>query len=103
MKTLVLLVCILSSAVALGQAAGASTLSSQPVVRWAPSHAEHAAQKPMAQLQTLLGDRNYTSAHGERPLWEVAPSTVEPPLGDTARLLKKQRATTKKSKVVWEN
>jgi hypothetical protein len=59
----------------------------------------------MAQEQSLLGGAGtVTIGHGELPLWEVAPK--EPPaipLGDTARLLRKQHETAKKAQFVFEN
>jgi hypothetical protein len=38
-----------------------------------------------------------------RPLWELAPVKVETPLGDSARMLKKQHANARKADIVWEN
>jgi len=56
LKIILLTVCILSTAVAFGQAAaGTNAISSQPVVYRGPSHPQQASSKPMAQQQTLLG------------------------------------------------
>jgi len=51
----------------------------------------------------LLEQTTYTSAKGERPLWEVAPEWHAIPLGDIARELKQEHATAKKAEIVWEN
>jgi hypothetical protein len=59
----------------------------------------------MAREQSLLGGSDtVTIAQGERPLWEVAPPDPHTiPLGDTARLLKKEHETVKKAQFVFEN
>jgi hypothetical protein len=57
----------------------------------------------MAPTQDLLGRFAYVYARGERPLWEVAPVSQAVPLGDVARMLRKEHATAKKADVVWEN
>jgi hypothetical protein len=68
------------------------------------THTSHAAPQQMAPKQSLLeGSGQVYIAHGERPLWEVAPP--EPPtvpLGDIARMLKKEHATAKKAQFVYE-
>jgi hypothetical protein len=53
--------------------------------------------------QNLLITSAYTYARGVRPLWEFAPASMEVPLGDMARLLKKEHASAKKSETVWVN
>lgn len=94
--------CLLSTPSAHAQMVGA-VLSSQPQVVQVPSHPEHAAQKPMAQENNLLGTSTLTIAQGERPLWEFATSVNAIPLGDIARMLRDQHANTKKAEKVWEN
>jgi hypothetical protein len=43
-------------------------------------------------------------AQGERPLSDVASSKAAPvPLGDIARMLRKEQLTAKKATTVWEN
>ena len=42
-------------------------------------------------------------AHGVRPLWEVAKPSEPVPLGDAARLLRKEHAAAKKADIVWNN
>jgi len=103
MKILSLAACIFCAAFAYGQAAGTNVISSQPQVHWAASHTEHAYGKPLASQQSLLSNGGYSSARGERPLWEVAPPRRETPLGDTARDLKKEHSTARRSKVLVEN
>lgn len=81
-----------------------SVLSGTPTPITMSSHPERATQQPLAHEQSLLQTGSYTSAHGERPLWEVAPPphpTV--PLADVARALKKEHATARKAIKVFEN
>jgi hypothetical protein len=106
MKTTVLALCFLCALAAFGQSAANGvygSLSSQPVVIEFPSHVEHASPQPMAPQQSLLISSAYIHARGERPLWEVAPATYSLPLGDAARLLRKEHAAAKKAKIIWEN
>ena len=42
-------------------------------------------------------------AHGVRPLWEVATPAYVVPLGDSARMLKKEHMSAKKAEIVWNN
>jgi hypothetical protein len=106
MKTAVLVGCFLCTTAALGQSIGGSIGSpvmSQPYQM--TYHEQHASARSMAQEQSLLdGSSGVYIAHGERPLWEVAPPELPAiPLGDTARLLKKQHETVKKAQFVFEN
>jgi hypothetical protein len=106
MKTLLFTLCLLLTTVAFGQSAG--SISNQPQVREVPSHTLHAAPQPMAREASLLVASRNVSAQGEKPLWEAVGST-EParvpdamPLGDVARLLRRQHATAQKATVVFE-
>jgi hypothetical protein len=100
MKTTVFALCLLCATAALGQSAGAPSLQSLQFA----SHPQSASPQPMAQEHSLLeGSGTVTIAHGELPLWEVAPKIHEVPLGDAARAQKKEHAKVKKAKVVWEN
>ncbi len=105
MKTLLFVLFVLCTTAALGQSTvGASVLSNQPQVLSVPSHPEHASQRSMAEAQSLLGNAGYFHALGTRPLWEVAPKPQVPmPLGDVARILRKEHETAKKANVVVEN
>jgi len=105
MKTTLLTLCVLLCATAaLGQAAsGVAILSNQPQMVQFQSNSQHASQQSMAPTQDLLGRFAYVYARGERPLWEVAPVSQAVPLGDVARMLRKEHATAKKADVVWEN
>ena len=86
MKTMFCLFCVFFACAAFGQnVAGASVLSNEPYRIMVPEHPEHASQKPMLAEQSLLQTSTFTAAHGERPLWEVAPVKEEVPLGDVAR------------------
>ena len=106
MKTLCFALCLLLTAAAFGQAAG--SLNNQPQVREIPSHTLHAASQPMGREVSLLAGSRNVSAQGEKPLWEAVGST-EParapdamPLGDVARLLRRQHATAQKATIVLE-
>jgi hypothetical protein len=57
----------------------------------------------MGQEQNLLIGSGNAQAHGVRPLWEVYVSSQAMPLGDAARLLRKEHSSAKKADVVWEN
>jgi hypothetical protein len=102
MKTAVFALCFLCATVALGQV-GASISSQVAAVNF-DSHDAVAAQHSMGfeknLLETSVGN---TWAHGERPLWEVAPVSHPTPLGDSARLLKQAHASAKKAEFVWNN
>jgi len=102
-KTTLVLFCLLCTAAAFGQAFGGA-LSTEPIIIQPVTHPQHASQLPMLQEQSLYYVSTFaTSAHGERPLWEVASFVPEPPLGDTARWLREEHANVKKAAKVWEN
>lgn len=105
MKTVFFLFCVLFASAAFAQNVGAAgnALSNQPIRIAVPDHPEHAGQTPMLMEQSLLHNSTFTSAHGERPLWEVAPVKQEVPLGDVARACKKEHNIVKKSATVVEN
>jgi hypothetical protein len=101
MKTILLLSCLLFASLTWGQAA-VSAMNGQPQPLHQTTHPEHASQASMSHEQSLLGG-SYTSAQGERPLWEVAPPSQPTPLGDLARTLKKQHESAKKATFIREN
>jgi len=104
MKTALFVLCFFSATVVFGQsAAGAGALSAEPIVIEFNSHSQHASYQAMGQEQTLFAQSSNVQAHGVRPLWEVALPSQLTPLGDSARLLKKDHATAKKAEVVWNN
>jgi hypothetical protein len=98
MKSVLLTLCVLCATAAFGQT-GAAPLQSLQFA----SHQMTAAPQGLAQEQSLFGNSSVTVAHGELPLWEVAPKTHETPLGDAAREQKKLHASDKKAKKVWDN
>jgi hypothetical protein len=101
MKTGLLVLCLLFTSTAFAQASlGSAAMSSQ--VQFAV-HDERATQLPLAQEQSLLANSSYFFAQGERPLWEVQPLSHAVPLGDVARMLKKEHETAKKAEIVWNN
>jgi len=104
MKTLILGLCFFGATAAFGQAVGgASSLSSEPTVIQFLSHPTHASWQHLARTEDLLQESTVTSAHGERPVWEVMHPAAQPPLGDTARLLRKEHETARKASLRWEN
>lgn len=104
MKTTLFALCFLCTTTALGQSGiVGQTLTSQPQVIQMYSHPEHASQQPMAREQNLLEKTGLVYDQGTRPLWEVAPVHTAVPLGDTARMLRKQRETAKKAVTVLED
>ncbi|HUJ95958.1 MAG TPA: hypothetical protein VLW84_11880 [Terriglobales bacterium] len=99
--TLLISLCLLFATAAFGQVG--SAISSQPQILELPSHPQHASQQLPAREQSLFERSSVTWAQGERPLWEVAPAIKVVPLGDIARMLKKEHATAKKAQIIWEN
>jgi len=89
---------------AFGQnAIGAGAMSNQPQIVEFPDHPQHASQRPLAHEESVLVPSGIVSAQGERPLWEVAPTVKVVPLGDVARMFKKEHESAKKAEIVWEN
>jgi len=104
MKTMLFALCFLWATAAFGQSVLAGTaLSNEPTVLQISGHPEHASRQPMGAEQNLLIPSPFVAGHGQRPLWEVAPVRYEIPLGDSARMLKKEHATVQKAQIVWEN
>ena len=104
MKITLVLFCFLCATAAFGQSSlGGSTMSSEPRMLPMPSHPARAKQQPMGERQNILVNSAVVSAHGERPLWEFAPKKHEIPLGDVARIFRKEHATAKKAVIVWDN
>jgi hypothetical protein len=102
MKTLFVF-CLLSTSAAFAQYyGGAAGISSQPQIYVAPSHPAHASYSAIAQEQSVLSSSSYSSAQGERPISDF-PQPEAISLGTAARELKKQRADSKKSRVMWVN
>ena len=103
MKTLLVMFCFLVPSAALAQV-GAGVLSNEPAVISFNSHAAHASQQGMGTGQDVMERSSPLIAQGERPLWEVAlPQATPVPLGDIARMLKKDQLAAKKATAVWEN
>lgn len=104
MKTTIFMLLFLCSAAALAQVGGGSFGSpamSDPMSM--ASHASHAGPQQLAQEQSLLeGTGQVYIAHGEVPLWEVAPKDPPAvPLGDVARAYRKQHETARKAQFVY--
>ena len=105
MKTTLLVVGLLCFAgAAFGQATvGTSGLSAEPVVYQFQSHEGHASQMDMGRHQDIMEQYSNVHAHGVRPLWEVAKPAYVVPLGDSARMLRKEHLDAKKAEIVWNN
>jgi mRNA degradation ribonuclease J1/J2 len=104
MKTTLFVLCLFFATAAFGQAsAGTGALSNEPVVIEFTSHPAHAFQQAMGQEQNLLHQSGNVQAHGVRPLWEVAMPSHVVPLGDSARMLRKEHEMVKKADITWTN
>jgi hypothetical protein len=103
MKTTFFILCFLCATAALGQSVGGAALSNEPQPIQFLSHPQHASRQPMAQEHNILDGSDYVYAQGERPLWEMAPVSHETPLGDVARILRKEHTMAKKADIVWSN
>ena len=100
MKTIWFALCFFCATAAFGQSGSAPLNSSLQF----SGHADHAGPAGMAQEQSLWeGTGSITAAQGERPVGEVVPEKYEMPLGDAARIQRKQHSADKRSQVVWEN
>ena len=101
MKTTFLILLLLTSVAAFGQA---GSISSQAVPVTFPDHPQHASIGAMACEHPLVGGASdtYTYAQGERPLWEFGPVSEPVPLGDVARAYRKEKMAAKKAEVVFE-
>jgi flagellar basal body L-ring protein FlgH len=99
MKTALFVLCLLAATAALGQSSGSAMMSSAVQM---PNHAERASQQPLAPEQNLLEHSSYLIAQGERPLWEVqqASKSRPVPLGDIARMFRKDHELVKKADIV---
>ncbi|MGA7906750.1 MAG: hypothetical protein WCA16_05015 [Candidatus Sulfotelmatobacter sp.] len=93
------LFCIAS---AVGQTS-APVLPNTPAMMIMSEHPLHASQHDMASEQSLFGSNPYTYAQGEQPLWQFATEKHVTPLGDVARLLRKEHEAARKAEVIWEN
>lgn len=103
MKTALLVLCLLFTTAAFGQYGGAASyISNEPQIYQSPSHPAHASVQPLAQEQSVLAGTNYSSARGERPTWDLPQAHVVP-LGDTARLFRKEHARLRKARIILEN
>jgi hypothetical protein len=102
--TLCVLGIVCFAGMAFGQAStGASGLSAEPTIYEFQSHAGHAAYQGMGQRQDIMEQSTNVQAHGVRPLWEVATPAYVVPLGDSARMLRKEHMFAKKAEIVWNN
>lgn len=106
MKTALLIPIVLLATAAMGQAINGSMATPTMANEYQMiTHEQHASVQHLAQERSLLyGAESISIAQGELPLWEVAPPDPPyVPLGDTARLLKKEHESAKKAQFVFEN
>jgi hypothetical protein len=105
MKAALLVLCFLGATAALGQTAGGSGSAMMSSTVQMSSHDQHASQTSLAQEQSLLEHSNFFYVQGERPLWEVqaASKSHAVPLGDIARMLRKEHEATKKADFVFND
>ena len=105
MKTTLIVLTLLWTTAAFGQTStGGAVLLNEPQPLQMASHPQRAMAQSLGQLQSLYEPSTFTSASGERPLWEFAPKQVdEAPLGDIARMLRKEREASRKAEKVWTN
>lgn len=102
MKTIMLILLILCSAMAFAQVGGSASANPQPLQM--SGNPRHAEPHDMATESPLVGGRpnTYTVYSGERPLWEFGPVSEPVPLGDVAREYRKQKMNAKKAEFVFE-
>ena len=100
MKTTFLVLVVLATTAAFGQYVGSISSTPQPL-RFA-ENPQHASTHSLAQEQYVVAGSTYTSAQGEKPLWEFQ-QAPQVPLGDVARTLKEEHAKVKKAKIKFEN
>jgi hypothetical protein len=98
MKMSLFALCLLWATVSFGQTA--AVIDNQPQIVQLPSHPARAMSRPMALETSLLMTGGMVSAQGQRPLWEFATKRTEMPLGDVARMYRKQHETAKKAVLV---
>ncbi|HXZ31467.1 MAG TPA: hypothetical protein VEH30_04250 [Terriglobales bacterium] len=106
MKTALLVASLLCTTAALGQAINGAVATPTMANEYQMiTHEQHATAQHVAQEHSLLDGLNSVSvAEGELPLWEVAPKDPPyVPLGDTARMLRKEHESVKKAQFVFEN
>jgi hypothetical protein len=102
MKTTIFVICLLCATAAFGQYGSSGGPAMTSTVQMT-THPAYALSQPMGQEHSLLEGTSVTSAHGEIPLWEAVPEKRTTPLGDVARMLKKEHAKDKKARKVYEN
>lgn len=98
MKLTFVLLCLLCASAAFGQAVQPSY--AQPLMM--ADHPQHASQHELAQPQDLFEHSGYTYAKGELPLSDFVHPSEPEPLGDIARVYRKEHASVKKAEFVFE-
>src|SRR5262249_2507614 len=97
-------VCAFCGTGAMAQVGGSITSAPATSPFVISGHVQRASQTAMASSQNLIGHFSTSASKGERPLWEVMPTPApEVPLGDIARLMRKEHETAKKASVSWTN
>ncbi|MFZ3212850.1 MAG: hypothetical protein WA188_15210 [Terriglobales bacterium] len=101
MKTIFLIPLLLLLGVgAFGQIGGGSP---QMESVWTPpDHALHAEPHAMSAEHDLREHSGVSMARGELPAWEVLRPAEEIPLGDVARDYRREHASARRARIVWE-
>ena len=107
MKTTLFALFLLAIPAAFAQANYTATYaaSSQAQMLEVVDHPQHAEQHALATEHPLLSSSDSTYARGERPLGDfvpVPPRQSSVPLGDVARVFRKEKLATKKAEIVFE-
>jgi len=93
--------CFLCAATAFAQSAPVLPNNPQPVQM--QDHPQHASEHAMGLETSLLSSNSpYTYAHGEVPLADLASPMYYTPLGEIARVFRKERTTAAKAVKVLE-
>src|SRR5579864_1988815 len=102
MKTTLFVLCLFAATAAFGQATGSTGSATMSSTVQMANHAEHASQHALAQEENLMEHSNVYFGQGEIPLWEAqGPSKVHPvPLGDIARMYRRDHELVKKADIV---
>jgi hypothetical protein len=93
--------CFLCATSAFGQSAPVLSNVASPIQM--QDHPQHASEHAMALESNLLGASPYGYAQGEVPLAELGSIIYQTPLGDIARVNRKEHTSVPKAAKVSEN
>jgi hypothetical protein len=102
MKTTIFVLCFFCAAAACAQSANVLSGTPQPLQMF--DHPQHASEHAMAPETTLFSASSpYSYAKGEVPLVELGSLEYQTPLGDVARVYRKEHIAVPKAAKVSEN